>query len=205
MADSSLVQHPPPPPRPSSLSPSRLHKTLASAANVANLLPTGTVLAFQALTPPFTNNGQCQLAHKYLTLSLIGFCALLCFFTSFTDSLVGRDGKLYYGIATFKGLYVFNEDIYNEGRNNMKDLSKFKISFIDFVHAFLSLIVFIIFALGESLVQTCFFEKQSGDENYNALVLNLPLGVGVLTSFIFMIFPTTRRGIGFSDFAAPHA
>ncbi|GKV08922.1 hypothetical protein SLEP1_g20492 [Rubroshorea leprosula] len=76
------------------------HKTLSTASNLANLLPTGNVLIFQALLPSFSNNGNCSLAHKYLTLGLIFICSLACFLPSFTDSFVHDDGKLYYGIAT---------------------------------------------------------------------------------------------------------
>ncbi|GFY94839.1 hypothetical protein Acr_10g0002240 [Actinidia rufa] len=175
-----------------------VHKTLATAANLANLLPTGTVLAFQSLTPSFSNNGTCQLSNKYLIASLIGFCAVACFFSSFTDSFTDRDGKFYYGIATFKGLYVFNYDHHEgEDRETRKDLVKFRIGFIDFVHAFVSLFVFLIFALSDSEVQRCIF-PDAGD-NENALFMNLPLGAEVLSSFLFIIFPTTRRGIGYAD------
>ncbi|RLM92747.1 uncharacterized protein C2845_PM08G18510 [Panicum miliaceum] len=60
--------------------PTAIDKTLASVANLAKLLPTGTVLAFQSLSPSFTNRG----------------------------AFVGGDGKLYYGLATVKGFLVFN-------------------------------------------------------------------------------------------------
>ena len=80
----------------------------------------------------------------------------------------------------------------------MKELEdKYKLNFIDFVHAFVSLLVFMIFALSNSNVQSCFFPEAGGNEN--ALVMNLPLGAGVLSSFLFTIFPTTRRGIGYAD------
>ncbi|CAN6582014.1 unnamed protein product [Malus baccata var. baccata] len=41
-----------------------VHQTLASAANLANLLPTGTVLAFHTLIPTFSKNCSCQLFNK---------------------------------------------------------------------------------------------------------------------------------------------
>ncbi|KAK1581648.1 hypothetical protein Q3G72_007680 [Acer saccharum] len=98
-----------------------------------------------------------------------------------------ENGKLYYGVATFKGLYVFNKDKYDNDEdhdhNTQKDqvhahhddhgeekgdqkkkelssesddrdvhedekvLAKYKIRLIDFVHAFSSLMVFLVFAL----------------------------------------------------------
>ncbi|CAA2976444.1 protein DMP10-like [Olea europaea var. sylvestris] len=182
-----------------------VHKTLATAANLANLLPTGTVLSFRTLTPSFSNKGICQLSNKCLTAFLMALCAIVCFLSSFTDSFVD-EGKLYYGIATFKGMHIFNDDNNcshdqesdgENSRDNTIDLTKFKISFVDFVHAFVSLFVFLIFALSDSDVQNCFFPHAG--ENMNVLVMNLPLGAGVFSSFLFLILPTTRRGIGCAE------
>lgn len=82
-------------------------------------------------------------------------------------------------------------------REDLKELSKFRIRWIDFVHAFVSLFVFLIFAISDTDVQSCFFPEAGG--NMDAMVMNLPLGAGVFSSFLFMIFPTTRRGIGYAD------
>lgn len=202
MADLPSPEQPRPPSSPSTMvkggSNYPVHQTLASAANLANLLPTGTVLAFQTLTPTFSNNGSCQLSNKFLTASVIIFCALLCFLSSFTDSFKDNDtdGKVYYGIATFKGLYIFN---YSKLENINTDLEKYKIKFLDFVHAFMSLFVFLIFALSNSHVQSCFLSGVG--INYSELAMNLPLGAGILSSFFFTIFPTARRGIGYTDMA----
>lgn len=178
-----------------------VHRTLATAANLANLLPTGTVLGFRALTPSFSNQGNCHLSNKYLTAILIGICAIACFLSSFTDSFIDSDGKLYYGIASFSGLKIFNckynYDNEAESDMQMQDLTQYKICYIDFVHAFLSVMVFLVFALSDSDVQSCYFAV--GGENLKELVTNLPLGAGVLSSFLFMLFPTTRRGIGVAD------
>ncbi|KVH06263.1 Protein of unknown function DUF679 [Cynara cardunculus var. scolymus] len=112
------------------------------------------------------------------------------------------DGKLYYGIATFKEFYIFDygtrsrccekEDEDEEG------LKRFKISGIDIGHAFLSLIVFLVFAISDTDVQSCLFPESGA--NMNVLLMNLQLSVGVLASFRFTIFPTTRRGLGYKDF-----
>lgn len=61
----------------------------------------------------------------------------------------------------------------------------------------MSLFVFLIFALSDSEVQGCLLPGDGVDEN--VLVMNLPLGAGVLSSFLFVLFPTTRRGIGYAD------
>ncbi|XP_004305025.1 PREDICTED: uncharacterized protein LOC101305287 [Fragaria vesca subsp. vesca] len=198
---SSIDQPLTPPPPPATVkrgSNHPVHDTLAIAANLANLLPTGTVLAFQTLTPSFSNNGCCQqLSNKFLTSSVIIICAVFCFLSSFTDSFIDNDngGKLYYGIATFKGMYIFNNNDMEEDMN--KYLKKYRIKFIDFVHAFISLLVFLIFALTNSNVQSCFFSGVG--INISELAMKLPLGAGVLSTFLFTIFPTTRRGIGYAD------
>ena len=75
-------------------------KVMSSAANLAQLLPTGTVLAYQALSPSFTNHGKCETSNQWLTAALVIVLSALSLFFSFTDSVVGRDKKLYYGIAT---------------------------------------------------------------------------------------------------------
>ncbi|KAF5739500.1 hypothetical protein HS088_TW12G00706 [Tripterygium wilfordii] len=173
------------------------NKRLATAANLTNLLPTGTVLAFQTLIPSFSNNGKCEVANKCLTLGIIVCCSVACFLSSFTDSFSTSEGKLFYGIATFKGMYVFNNDEEIGEEDNPQFLDKFRICLIDFVHAFASLIVFLVFAFSGSEVQTCLFPKQG--PNRHALMVNLPLGAGLLASFLFMIFPTRRRGIGYAD------
>ncbi|CAD6231911.1 unnamed protein product [Miscanthus lutarioriparius] len=65
-----------------------------ASSDLLKLLPTGTVLAFQALASSFSNHGVCHEANRYLVLLLIGACTASCVFLSFTDSLVGRDGRL---------------------------------------------------------------------------------------------------------------
>lgn len=41
-------------------------KALGKVGSLANLLPTGTVLAFQAITPSLSYNGSCHVFNKYL-------------------------------------------------------------------------------------------------------------------------------------------
>lgn len=126
-----------------------------------------------------------------------------------------RNGKLYYGIATCKGLFLFNKNEQDDGDDHkhdeeevirsendehsggMKDLDKYRLNFIDFIHAFVSLSVFLVFAFSDSNVLNCFFPK--GGTDLDVLVMNLPLAAGIFSSFFFIIFPTTRRGIGYAD------
>ncbi|GMI65318.1 DUF679 domain membrane protein 10 [Hibiscus trionum] len=179
------------------------HKALPGSANLANLLPTGTVFAFQAIIPSFSNNGKCELVHKYMTLGVIILCSLACFLSSFTDSFVGNDGKLYYGIATINGLWVFNDeddddlDLERNREETKKKLKKYRFTTIDFIHACCSLTLFLVLACSSFDVQGCFFPEPG--PNGNALMTNLPLAAGILASGLFMLFPTRRRGIGYAD------
>ncbi|KAK0602377.1 hypothetical protein LWI29_032713 [Acer saccharum] len=207
------------------------HKKLSTAANLSNLLPTGTILAFEALVPAFSHNGDCLPANKYLTLSIIVGFSLVCFFSSFTDTIKFK-GRVYYGIATLSSIFVFNQedtdddeeekggaqkkegdDDEEKGSAQKKEGScctskkdsdpkiphkvrkKYKIRLIDFVHALSSLLVFLVFAISNSDVQRCFFPRPTA--NGTVLMMNLPLAVWTGVSFLFMLFPTKRRGIGF--------
>ena len=102
-------------------------KTLSGLGNLNRLLPTGTVFLYQFLSPVLSNNGHCTTTiYKYLTAILVAVCGFSCFFSSFTDSYVGDDGKTHYGVVTSKGLWTF------EDSKNV-DLSVYKLRFGDFV------------------------------------------------------------------------
>lgn len=173
-------------------------KVMTSASNLAQLLPTGTVLAYQALSPSFTNHGECTAANQWLTAVLVGVLAAFSLFFSFTDSVVGRDGKLYYGVATPRGFNVFNFSGEEEERLwALGQLRRLQLRPLDYVHAFFTAVVFLTVAFSDVGLQKCFF-SDAGD-NTNELLKNLPLGAAFLSSFVFLIFPTTRKGIGYND------
>ncbi|KAG2598983.1 protein DMP2-like [Panicum virgatum] len=181
--------------------PTAIDRTLASVANLAKLLPTGTALAFQSLSPSFTNRGACLPSNRYLTAALLYLCVLSCVFFSFTDSFVGGDGKLYYGLATVKGFLVFNytgdtgndEEDAERRRQVFKNLRGLRIRWVDYVHAVFSAVVFLTVAFSNAAVQSCFFPT-SGD-NVDQMLTNLPLGAGFFSTMVFLVFPTTRKGI----------
>ncbi|KAF3339303.1 hypothetical protein FCM35_KLT16774 [Carex littledalei] len=173
-------------------------KTLSSTANLMQLLPTGTVLAFEALSSSFTDNGICYMSNKFLTALLIYFCLLSCVVFTFTDSLVGQDGKHYYGIATFKGFYVINFSGTDEKAASIfHNLKRFRIRIVDFMHAIVSSFLFLGVAFSDTGVQRCYFP--GADSNVKQMLINLPLGAAFLASFVFIIFPTTRKGIGYTN------
>ncbi|XAR56303.1 hypothetical protein NMG60_11036738 [Bertholletia excelsa] len=190
--------HPPPPPSPS-LSQRALSQTLAGTANLANLLPTGTLLAFQLLTPLFTNNGMCDAATCPMTLVLLLLLAASCFLASFTDSLRSPDGQVFYGFATPKGLWLFDYQVAAAvaaaGTAGVPDLGKYRLSFIDEVHAVLSVLVFGAVALIGTFVATCFYPAPARETKEVPDIV--PIGIGLICSLLFVVFPTRRHGIGY--------
>ncbi|XP_062178034.1 protein DMP3-like [Alnus glutinosa] len=173
--------------------PTMSRSLTSTAANLANLLPTGTLLAFQLLTPMFTNNGTCDAATRPMTLILLVILALSCFLASFTDSVKAPDGQVYYGFTTFKGLWLI--DYPDASGAGLPDLSKLKIRLIDGIHAVLSVLVFGAVALRDRNVLECLY-PQPGREIQEVLNI-VPVGVGIICSLLFMVFPTRRHGIGY--------
>ncbi|EXB29041.1 hypothetical protein L484_018458 [Morus notabilis] len=161
-----------------------ISQTLTSAANLANLLPTGTLLAFQLLTPIFTNNGACDPVTRTLSFLLLLLLSFSCFLASFTDSMKASDGQR---------AVLF--DYPDPTGSDLPDLSKFRIRFIDWVHAVLSVLVFGVVALRDKNVVGCFY-PQPGHTVQEVLDI-VPVGVGLVCSLLFVVFPTRRHGIGY--------
>jgi hypothetical protein len=74
------------------------------------------------------------------------------------------------------------------------ELEKRRLRTLDWVHAFFTAIVFLTVVASDVGLQKCFFPNAGADTKQ--LLKNLPLAMAVLSSFVFMIFPTTRNGIG---------
>lgn len=168
-----------------------ISQTFQSTAHLANLLPTGTVLAFQLLSPIFTNQGHCDPMSRVMTAGLVALCGLSCFVQSFTDSFRDGSGKVRYGLATFRGLWVID----GTAPLAPEIAIDYRIKFIDFVHAFISILVFAAIALFDQNVVSCFCPTPS--EEMEQVLTSLPIGIGVFGSMLFVTFPTTRHGIGF--------
>nr|XP_010919356.2 protein DMP4-like [Elaeis guineensis] len=168
-----------------------ISQTFRSTAHLANLLPTGTVLAFQLLSPIFTNEGHCDPMSRFMTTALVALCGLSCFFQSFTDSFRDGSGEVRYGLATFRGLWVID----GTAPLPPEIAINYRIKFIDFVHAFMSILVFGAVALFDQSVVSCFYPTPS--EEMKQVLTSLPIGIGVFGSMLFVTFPTTRHGIGF--------
>ncbi|OAY26244.1 protein DMP4 [Manihot esculenta] len=166
-------------------------QTFKSTAHLANLLPTGTVLAFQLLSPIFSNQGNCDSVSRFMTAGLVSLCGLSCFLSSFTDSFRDKNGNVCYGLATFRGLWII------DGSETISPelAAKYRIQFIDFVHALMSILVFSAIALFDQNVVNCFYPTPSAETQ--EVLTALPVGIGVICSMLFVVFPTQRHGIGF--------
>ncbi|XP_043700320.1 protein DMP6-like [Telopea speciosissima] len=166
-------------------------KTFRSTANLSNLLPTGTVLAFQILSPIFTNQGRCDKTSQSMTAGLVTLFAVSCFLSSFTDSFRDEKGTVRHGIATFRGLWVID----GSDTISPEEASEFRLKLVDFLHAFMSALVFAAVALLDQNVVNCFYPTPS--DATREIITAIPVGIGMTGSMCFITFPTTRHGIGF--------
>ncbi|KAF4393123.1 protein DMP4 [Cannabis sativa] len=170
-----------------------ISQTFESTAHLAKLLPTGTVLAFQLLAPIFTNQGQCDPVSRSMTVGLVALCGASSFLLCFTDSFKDKNGDLCYGFATWRGLWIIDGS--NTTTLPPAEALKYRLRFIDFMHGFMSLLVFVAVALFDQNVVSCFYPKPS-DQTQEVLTA-LPVAIGVFCSMLFVVFPTKRHGIGF--------
>ncbi|XP_020571456.1 uncharacterized protein LOC110018469 [Phalaenopsis equestris] len=168
-----------------------INQTFQSTAHLANLLPTGTVLAFQLLSPILANQGKCTSANRFMTACLLVMCIFSCFILSFSDSFRDSAGNVQHGIATFTGFWVV------DGPDPLpaETARKYRIRFVDFIHALMSVMVFIAVVLVDQNVVVCFYPSPS--EDVKQIVTALPVAIGAICSVMFIAFPTTRHGIGF--------
>ncbi|KAK3039289.1 hypothetical protein RJ639_026673 [Escallonia herrerae] len=164
-----------------------LNAVLSGTARLNVILPAATILAFTILTPILTNDGQCTAFDRWLVGVFLTLSSASCIFFSFTDSFHTATGRLYYGVATITGIRTFC------GRHVKPCVpSDYRLRWADLFHASLSLIAFLTFAASHGDVLGC----------YNAVmprkVTNtVPLVVGFVTSVLFVMFPSRRRGIAY--------
>ncbi|KAI3434120.1 uncharacterized protein J3R85_006924 [Psidium guajava] len=168
-----------------------ISQTFESTAHLANLLPTGTVIAFQLLSPIFSNQGNCDPVSQAMMAGLVLLCGLSSFLLCFTDSFRDGKGNVCYGFATPHGLWVIDGS--DKLPPELKD--QYRLRFIDFAHAFMSVLVFGAVTLFDENTVNCFYPTPS-DETREVLT-SLPVGIGVICSMLFVMFPTKRHGIGF--------
>lgn len=66
--------------------------------------------------------------------------------------------------------------------------------FTDFVHAMMSVLVFVAIAFSDHRVTLCLFPGHA--KELDEIMRSFPLMVGVICSGLFLVFPNTRYGIG---------
>lgn len=164
------------------------HQAIRSVTHSINFLPTGTALLFQFLLPIVSQEGKCSSSptHKIMTEGLIAACALVSLLRPFTDVYTASDGAVYYGIATARGLWVPLLP-----NRPARIAARYKLELRDFVHAILSLLVFAASSVFAPNVKTCFGYTHGLPALLQEL---LPVGIAIVASFIFMLFPSKRTG-----------
>lgn len=166
-----------------------VQKTISKTSMLVNFLPTGTLLTFEMVLPSVYGKGECSSVNTLMINVLLGLCTLSCFFFHFTDSFRGPDGKMYYGFVTPRGLAVFKPG----GVDVPKD-DRYKVGFNDFVHAIMSVMVFVAIAFSDHRVTNCLLPEHA--KEMDEVMQSFPLMVGIVCSGLFLVFPTTRFGVG---------
>ncbi|ERM94501.1 uncharacterized protein LOC18422250 [Amborella trichopoda] len=169
----------------------KVQKTFARTSMLVNFLPTGTLLTFEMLLPTISNDGQCTHVSTIATHALLGLCAASCFLFHFTDSFRASDGKVYYGFVTPSGLSVFKSGVPVEVPKD----ERFRIGFVDLLHALMSVLVFVSIAFSDHRVVDCLLPKVS-EKDMKVVMDGFPVMVGIICSGLFFVFPNTRYGVG---------
>lgn len=164
-----------------------INAVLSGTARLNILLPTATILAFTIFAPLLTNDGICTTLNRWLMGALWALLAASCVFFTFTDSFRTSTGRLYYGLATFRGIWTFNG-----GRKKPCVPSDYRLRWADLFHASLSLIAFLAFAGSHGDVVGCFYPAMP-----RKVINTVPLVIGFVISILFVLFPSKRRGIGY--------
>ncbi|KAH7524929.1 protein DMP2 [Ziziphus jujuba] len=164
-----------------------INAILSGTARLNVLLPTATILAFTIFAPLLTDDGVCATLNRWLMGCFMVLSASSCVFFTLTDSFKTATGRLYYGVATFKGIWTFNT-----GQKKPAVPSDYRLRWADLFHVMLSLITFLTFAGSHTDVVLCYYRALP-----RKVTNTLPLVVGFIVSVLFVLFPSKRRGIGY--------
>ncbi|KAF2282983.1 hypothetical protein GH714_043632 [Hevea brasiliensis] len=89
-----------------------------------------------------------------------------------------------------RGLAVFKPGLAVEVPKD----EKYKVGFTDFVHAIMSVMVFVAIAFSDHRVTDCLFPGHV--KEMDQVMESFPLMVGIVCSGLFLLFPNTRYGVG---------
>ncbi|KAL0741888.1 hypothetical protein Bca4012_083401 [Brassica carinata] len=159
-----------------------VQKTVSKTSMLVNFLPTGTLLMFEMVLPSIYRDGDCNGINTLMIHLLLLLCAMSCFFFHFTDSFKASDGKIYYG-----------GDVIAEAEIPVSD-DRYKLRVNDFVHAVMSVLVFMAIAFSDRRVTGCLLSGK--EKEMDQVMESFPLMVGIVCSALFLVFPTTRYGVG---------
>ncbi|CAN6214477.1 unnamed protein product [Urochloa humidicola] len=153
-----------------------VQSALSKTSSLANFLPTGTLLTFEVTLPAASGDGSCSPVSATMIRALLALCAASCFLFHFTDSFRGADGKVYYGVVTPRGLSLLRTGL-GDGVEAPRD-ERFRLAFVDVVHAAMSVLVFAAVALADYRVSGCLLpgHRKEMDE----VMESLPLMVGAV-------------------------
>ncbi|XP_042513942.1 protein DMP9-like [Macadamia integrifolia] len=169
---------------------SSIKETPSKTAMLVNFLPTGTVMIFNTLIGPITETGKCDTVNFIMMIILLALCVTSCFVFQLVDSY--KDGRrVCYGIVTRKGLLVFTSDL----EKKYKKGEKYTLQDTDIIHAIMSVLVFVVFALSDKRVTGCLLPEH--EVVIMAEVMKtLPIIFSIICSGLVLIFPNTRFGVG---------
>ena len=108
---------------------------------------------------------------RTMTQILLLLLAASSFLACFTDSFRSSDGNVYHGLASPRGMWLF--DYPTASTKALPDLSNYRVRFMDFVHGLLSVLIFGVVAIKDKNVASCFY-PQPGQETKEILRI-LPL------------------------------
>ncbi|EYU22890.1 hypothetical protein ABFS82_03G106100 [Erythranthe guttata] len=161
---------------------------LNGTARLNILLPTATILSFTIFAPLLTNYGKCTALDRWQMGIFLALLATSCVLFSLTDSFKTGTGRLYYGVATLNGIRTFGG-----GRRVGPCVpSDYKLRWRDLFHSSLSLIALLTFALFHNDVLSCYRLVLP-----RKFINTVPLAIGFVISVLFVLFPSTRSGIGY--------
>ncbi|KAL8217630.1 hypothetical protein R6Q57_021003 [Mikania cordata] len=89
-------------------------------------------------------------------------------------------------------MWVFDYQTTAASGSGSLDLRKYKLRVVDWIHALVSAFVLVTIAMRDRSVVSCFYPRPSHEAQE---VLDIvPLGLGLVCSLVFVIFPSKRHG-----------
>lgn len=100
------------------------------------------------------------------------------------------NAQVYYGFVSPSGLSLFKTGLGIE----VPDEERYKMRFVDLLHALMAVLVFAAIAFSDLRVTNCMFPGHV--KEMDEVMESFPLMVGVVCSGLFFVFPNTRYGVG---------